>query len=264
MSRPSAARVYDWLLGGRHYLDVDREFGERVESVWPNIRPLARYNRAFLQRAVRDSVSAGISQFLDIGSGMPTEGAVHDIALAEDADAHIVYVDHDPVACTMSRFIVDQEGAPDRVAVVQGDLRRPDAILDHPDTLRLLDREAPVCLLMVAVVPFLAPQDQPAELIARFRDQLAPGSRLVLSHLACDQAPPEEARRVMDICRAYQDANNPLYCRDRVEIAGLFDGWDMIKPGVVFLPDWPDIHPADRGDVARTLAWCGVGQRPPR
>jgi hypothetical protein len=257
---PNAARMYDWYLGGGHNFEVDREFGRRVEAIWPNIKPVARHNRAFLQRVVKDSLDAGIRQFLDIGSGVPTAGNVHEVSADTQPPARVVYVDYETVAFTAGQVLLEEQGMSERAAVVQEDLRSPDAVLDHPETRRLLNFDEPVCLLTVALLHFVSDADHPREILAAYRDRLAPGSRLALTHIACDAAPPEEREQVLAFCDAYQDTSNPLYCRDRAEVTDLFDGWDLLDPGVVFIPDWRAITPPDPADTARPLAWCGVGE----
>jgi SAM-dependent methyltransferase len=259
-TKPNAARMYDWYLGGAHNFQVDREFGRRVEAIWPNIKPVARHNRAFLQRVVQDSLNAGIRQFLDIGSGMPTVGNVHEVSADAQPTAHVVYVDYEPVAFASGQLLLEEQRALGRAAIVQEDLRNPEAILDHPETRRLLNLQEPVCLLTVALLHFISDDDRPHKILAAFRDRLAPGSRLALTHIACDEAPPVERERVLAFCRAYQDTSNPLYCRGRAAITEFFSGWELLDPGVVFLPDWRPSAPPDPSDTARPLAWCGVGE----
>jgi SAM-dependent methyltransferase len=259
-TKPNAARMYDWYLGGGHNFEVDRDFGRRVEAIWPNIKPVARHNRAFLQRVVRDSLDAGIRQFLDIGSGVPTAGNVHEVCAHADPPAHVVYVDYEPVAFAAGQVLLEEQQAGDHATIIQEDLREPQAILDHPQTRRLLNFDEPVCLLTVALFHFVSDADRPTELLAAYRDRLAPGSRLALTHIACDEAPRAEREQVLAFCDAYKDTSNPLYCRDRAEVTGLFDGWDLLDPGVVFIPDWRPDNPPDPSDTARPLAWCGVGE----
>lgn len=257
---PNAARMYDWYLGGAHNFEVDREFGRRVEAIWPNIKPVARHNRAFLQRAVRDSLDAGIRQFLDIGSGVPTVGNVHEVCADAEPPAHVVYVDYEPVAFSAAQMLLEEQQVGHRATVIQEDLREPKAILEHPETVRLLNFDEPICLLTVALFHFVSDADRPGDILAAYRDRLAPGSRLALTHIACDEAPPAERDQVLAFCEAYQDTSNPLYCRDRAEVAALFDGWHLLEPGVVFIPDWRPTTPPDPNDTARPLAWCGVGE----
>lgn len=259
-TKPNAARMYDWYLGGGHNFPVDREFGRHVEAIWPNIKPVARHNRAFLQRVVKDSLAAGIRQFLDIGSGVPTAGNVHEVSADARPPAHVVYVDYEPVAFAAGQLLLEEQRAGHRATVIQEDLREPAAILDHPETRRLLNLDEPVCLLTVALFHFISDADRPREILAAYRDRLPAGSRLALTHIACDEAPPAERERVLAFCEAYKDTSNPLYCRDRAQVTAFFDGWDLLEPGVVFIPDWRPSAPPDHSDTARPLAWCGVGE----
>ncbi|HEY2701241.1 MAG TPA: SAM-dependent methyltransferase [Pseudonocardiaceae bacterium] len=259
-TKPNAARMYDWYLGGGHNFEVDREFGRRVEAIWPNIKPVAKHNRAFMQRVVKDSIEAGIRQFIDIGSGVPTVGNVHEITSDADPIARVVYVDYEPVAFAAGQVLLEEQQAGHRATVIQEDLREPDAILNHPETQRLINFDEPVCLLTVALFHFVSEADKPGEILASYREALAPGSRLGLTHIACDEADPEERDRVLNFCEAYKDTSNPLYSRDKAEVTAFFDGWDVLEPGVVFLPDWRPYSPPDLTDTARKLAWCGVGE----
>jgi hypothetical protein len=259
-TKPNAARMYDWYLGGGHNFEVDREFGRRVEAIWPNIKPVAKHNRAFMQRVVRDSIEAGIRQFIDIGSGVPTVGNVHEITSEADPVARVVYVDYEPVAFAAGQVLLEEQKAGHRATVIQEDLREPEAILNHPETRRLINFDEPVCLLTVALFHFISEADRPKEILARYREALAPGSRLALTHIACDEADPEERDRVLNFCAAYKDTSNPLYSRDKAEVTAFFDGWDLLEPGIVFLPDWRPYTAPDLTDTARKLAWCGVGE----
>ncbi|MGH3626511.1 MAG: SAM-dependent methyltransferase, partial [Sciscionella sp.] len=253
--------IYDWYLGGAHNFEPDRQFGRKAERIWPQIRPVSRNNRAFMQRVIWEASEDGITQFLDIGSGVPTVGNVHEVALRRNPDARVVYVDYEPVAFASGTIMLNEQDLAERATIIQRDLRVPEAILDHPATNRILDLSQPVCLLMTATLHFIAPQDHPSTLIARFRDRLAPGSWFAVSHLACDAVGPAEAEEVIRFAEAYQETSNPLYIRDREEIATWFAGFELLDPGVVFLPDWrPDHKVADT--AARPLAWCGAGRKP--
>jgi hypothetical protein len=259
---PNASRLYDWYLGGAYNFEEDRAFGRRLERIWPNIKPVARHNRAFLRNVVRDSLLAGVRQFLDLGSGVPTSGAVHEISDAARLPARVVHVDRDPVACAAGRIVIEGRDAGDHVAIIEHDLRDPDGVLGHPETRRLLDLSEPVCLLAVAVLHFVPDTDRPHDVLAGYRHRLTAGSRLALSHIAGDAAPAAERARMSAFCDAYKNTGTPLYRRDRDEVAGLFQGWRLLEPGVVFLPDWRPASPADAADPARPSAWCGVGELP--
>ncbi|HJP75239.1 MAG TPA: SAM-dependent methyltransferase [Pseudonocardiaceae bacterium] len=230
---PSAARVYDWYLGGANNFEVDREFGRKVEEAMPSVRAIAAANRAFLHRAVRYLADHGIRQFLDLGSGIPTVGNVHEIAQQVYPGAKVVYVDHEPVACNYAKDLLrDNEFA----TVVQADIRDPDTVLGHSETRQLLDFSQPVGLLLIAVLPFVA--DDPAPLLARYREPLVSGSYLAITQSSLDGAPEEflaQARRSLD---SYGDAGQQVTTRTKAEISSWFDDLDLIAPGVVPMPEW--------------------------
>ena len=262
LNTPSVARIYDWYLGGANNLDVDRKFGEQVEKILPTIKPLARNNRAFLRRVVKEALQKGITQFLDIGSGIPTVGNVHEVAFEANPLARVVYVDYEPIAFEHATLLLQEQNVTNQATIIQEDLRHPEKILNHPDTTRLIDFTQPVCMLMVALLHFIGPEAHPTELISRFRQQLAPGSWFAMSHLASDQAPAEQADQVEQFAEAYRKkATEPLYVRSHAEVTELFTGWELLEPGVVFLPDWRPEDPNREGTLADQLAWCGVGQK---
>lgn len=231
LSRPSAARVYDYYLGGAHNFAADREMAEQAIAMWPDLPLIMQANRAFLRRAVRFCVAAGIRQFLDLGSGIPTAGNVHEVARAAAPDARVVYADIDPVAVTHSRTILKDDP---RTAVVQADLRRPDLLLERPEVTGLLDFSRPVAVMMVAVLHFVPDTDDPAAIVAGYRDAVAPGSFLVMSH-ATHEGQPARADEHQEL---YQRTATPMSMRSRTEVRALFDGLELVDPGVVYLPLW--------------------------
>ncbi|WP_410623876.1 SAM-dependent methyltransferase [Amycolatopsis sp. cmx-8-4] len=250
---PSAARVYDWLLGGSHNFDADRVVGERVMAVLPSGRQVAASNRAFLRRAVRYMIDRGVTQFLDLGSGIPTVGNVHEVAQALDPACRVVYVDYDEVAVAHSRLIL--EGNRDAV-VVEADLCRPRTVLTDPAVRALLDFDRPIGLLMVAVFHFVPDDLRPAEIVADYRAALPTGSFVALSHLTADHAPREMAA----VADAMRHSRDPMYFRPYSEVAALFDGLELVEPGVVSAPLWhpePGIRDAEPDDV-----YAGVGRKP--
>jgi SAM-dependent methyltransferase len=251
-NRPCAARIYDRFLGGTHNFAADRAVADRAIELVPELPRVMRANRAFLQRAVRFATAAGITQFLDVGSGIPTEGNVHDVACAAQPDARVVYVDLEPSAVLLAREIL---GAHPRALAVQGDLRRPDAIFADADLRRLLDLGQPVCLLMVAVLHFIPDGPALTAALRRYHEVLAPGSLLVISH-GTSSARPGKLDRVADL---YSRTGTPLVLRDRDRIAGLFDGWEPVPPGVVYGPEWrPDPADAPVEDPASYITLVGV------
>ncbi len=228
---PSIARVYDYWIGGTHNFPVDRELAEKVSRGNPELVRTLRANRAFLRRSVRELSALGIRQFLDIGSGIPAEGNVHDVALSAHPDSKVVYVDIDPVAVAHGRAILADEP---RAAVFQGDLYQAEEILQAPETKELIDFSEPVALILAAVLHFVPDTDSPLELIGRYTERLAPGSFLVISHAGADEVPqavPEAAER-------YQDAVSQVIWRSRQELTALFAGHQLIAPGVVRAPQW--------------------------
>jgi SAM-dependent methyltransferase len=259
VSRPAAARAYDFFLGGRSNFEADREFGRQVLDQVPFVADFARNNRAFLRRAVNWLTQRGIDQFLDIGSGIPTVGNVHEIAQQRNPEARTVYVDYEPVAVAHSTTILDEiDPRRERTDVLQADLRSPSDILDHTITRNLLDFERPIGLLIVATLHFIGPGDRPRELIAAYRDALPSGSHLVLSHLTLDGVPERMQEQGRALEALYAGTPNPGYFRGREEFTALFGGFDVVDPGIVWAPEW---HPdqAHEIDPASTATLTGVG-----
>jgi SAM-dependent methyltransferase len=250
---PSAARVYDYLLGGGHNFAVDRAVGERVLRAQPNGRQIAASNRAFLRRAVMYMVAQGITQFLDLGSGIPTVGNVHEVAQRTNPACRVVYVDYDEVAVAHSKLLLTGN---DNAAVVSADLRRPKTVLSAPGTKRLLDFNQPLGLLMVAVFHFVPDESNPAQIVASYRDVLAPGSLLALSHLTADQMPDEMAQ----VVEAMKHSRDPMYFRSYDEVAVLFEGFDLVEPGLVSAPQWRP-EPLAR-DPQQEGVYAGIGRKP--
>lgn len=254
---PSAARAYDYLLGGCHNFGADRAFANQLHQVVPWLPNIARLNRSFLRRAVKYMLSQGIRQFLDLGSGIPTVGNVHEIAQQAVPDARVVYVDYEPVAYQHAQaLLADNPYA----TIIEADIREPEAILNHPETQRLLDFSAPLGLLMVGVLLFIGPQDRPGDLVREFRRPLVPGSLLAISHIADEDAPPERKAEVATLVAAYADASEHVYVRTREEIASWFEGMEMVEPGLTYLPDWRPENDAEQNDPARQLGYGGVAR----
>jgi hypothetical protein len=255
LTRPSAARVYDYYLGGSHNFEVDREMARRAIDMWPELPQIMQANRSFLRRAVRFCVGQGITQFLDLGSGIPTVGNVHEVARAVAPDARVVYVDIDPVAVAHSRAILAGD---DRTVVVHADFADVDAVIGDPATRRLLDLSQPVAVLMVALLHFVPAEAEPAATIARYREALAPGSHVVVSH-ATHEGRPDQADSHAAL---YRRTGTPMTMRSRREVGALLDGFDLVDPGLVFLPQWrpePDSPAHERPEQFTGLA--AVGRR---
>jgi hypothetical protein len=255
--RANVARMYDYLLGGTHNFAADRDAARALTAIVPTARDAARANRAFLGRAVRFLADAGIRQFLDIGSGVPTQGNVHEVAREVAPESRVVYVDTDPVAIAHSRSILAGD---DTATIVEGDLREPEAILDHPGARRLIDFEEPVGLLLVAVVQFIRDEENPGDLVKRLTRPLVSGSCLTISHGTSD---PQSASAVKAIRRLYTRASAPAIPRGHAEISGFFDGFDLVDPGLVFVPQWrPDGPGPFTDEPERSLVYGGVGHKP--
>lgn len=252
---PSVSRIYDYFLGGSHNFEVDREAARVAIKALPGIPKIGQANRAVMRRAVRFAVEQGVTQFLDIGSGIPTFGNVHEVAQAASPGARVVYVDNDPVAVAHSRAVL--QGNTD-ATIAAADLRDPQSILDNPETRRLLDLDQPVALMLVAVVHFLDDEDRPAELIATLRDALAPGSVMVITHATMEGGPMPAGQR--GVQAVYKRTATPLIMRTRAELEPFFDGFELVDPGVVPLPFWrPDTPPSEDDDPAVLHGLAGVG-----
>ncbi|MGW0763561.1 SAM-dependent methyltransferase [Streptomyces sp. NPDC002814] len=257
ISVPSVSRIYDFYLGGSHNFEVDREAARKAMEFMPGLPKIMQANRAFMRRAVRFAADEGITQFLDIGSGIPTFGNVHEVARAASPGAHVVYVDHDPVAVAHSQAVL--EGSTD-TDVVAADLRKPQEILAAPQVRRLIDLNRPVALLLVAILHFVEDADDPYGAVAELRDALAPGSLLILTH-ASYEGIPLPAERAEGTVGVYKDIRNPLIMRSRDEIAQFFEGYDMVEPGLVAMPRWrPDTAPEDEDPYAFS-GFAGVGRK---
>jgi S-adenosyl methyltransferase len=248
---PIDARVYDYALGGKDNYAVDRMLAHRVLSVAPETRHVAAENNRFTRRAVRRLLAAGVHQFLDIGCGLPKRGRIHDLAGPE---ARVVYVDYDPVAVTHHEATLPA-GSPS-AAVLHADARRPDRILHHPLVTSVIDFDRPVALLFTMVLHLMSDEEDPAGIVRRFRAAVAPGSHLVLSHPTYEGRPPAAAR---GICDVFAELREPLALRGRDAIARLFDGFELLDPGLVLAPDWCPDRPY-RAPSGWLLA--GVGRRP--
>jgi hypothetical protein len=247
---PNAARMYDYHLGGSHNFAADRAAAERTKAAMPWVAHAARANRNFLRRAVRFCQQEGIDQFLDLGSGIPTVGNVHEVARVGDPLARVAYVDNEPVTVASCQALL----AGDPLATITAvDMRDPDAVFAAPGVRDLLDLSRPVALLTVAVLHFIPDSDDPAGLVEAYRSRLTPGSFHALSHVTADHDPEAAAGATA----SYQKTATPVTARTRDEVLGLLGGTELVEPGVVDATDWrPDdtIGPEHRG------FWAGIGR----
>jgi hypothetical protein len=252
---PSAARLYDYLLGGGHNFAADRELAERFLTAQPNARNIARHNRAFLRRAVLFMIESGIRQFLDLGSGIPTVGNVHEIAQKADPACRVVYVDYEEVAVAHSQLLLADNPL---ATIVEADFTDPHAVLDAPETRDLLDFSQPIGVLTAGVFHFVSPEKHPDRVVAAYRDAVASGSYLAISQFTADLM-PEEMAKVVAVMKHSRD---PMYPRSRDEITALFEGFEIVPPGVVVTALWrPDSADQPDGDPQRSGIYAGVGRK---
>lgn len=259
LERPSASRVYDYLLGGSHNVQVDRDFAEQMLKLAPEAAEAAHANRAFLRRAVQSLVDDGIRQFLDIGSGIPTRGNVHEVAHRYASDSRVVYVDIDPIAVAHANQILTRQPG---TAAIQGDLRQPAAILNHPKVREVLDFDRPIGLLLVAVLHFVPDSQDPGRAVAALRAAVPPGSQLVISHAAW---PADVSPAALEARESYDQTRTSLILRTADAVAAYFDGWPLKAPGLVTVANWrPEERAAESSmRTDRLPALAGVGVKSP-
>jgi O-methyltransferase involved in polyketide biosynthesis len=254
---PSAARIYDYLLGGFYNFEVDRAVAQKITEALPDMPLFMRANRAFLRRVVRFLAEQGIDQFLDLGSGIPTVGNVHEVAQQANPSACVVYVDNEPVAVNHSRTILEGNS---KATVIQADIRQPEVILGHPETRRLLDFNRPTAVLLLSVLLFL--NDEEAYRVVRYvRDALVPDSYIAISHPTDDKTPPEQSERAEKL---YAAIGAPVRVRSYNEVERFFDGLELVEPGLVHIPLWRPEGPDDLflRNPELSAYYAGVGRKP--
>ncbi|GAA2454300.1 SAM-dependent methyltransferase [Actinomadura vinacea] len=252
-SVPNIARMYDYYLGGKDHYEADRARGDEAIAADPTLLTLIRENRAFLGRAVRYLAAQGIDQFLDIGTGLPTQQNVHQIAQSVNPDARTVYVDYDKQVVVHGRALLAGSGG---TRMIQADLRRPQEILEHPE-MELLDFSRPVALLLVATLHFIPDEDDPPGIMKVLRDALAPGSHLALTHASSDGV-PEVVAKVVEV---YKRTSAPGTPRTREQVTGLFGDFELADPGVVWAPLWRPERPVSMEEAQRIWFYSGVGRK---
>lgn len=254
ISKPSAARVWDYFLDGAHNFVVDRQVAAEAIRFKPDLPELARAVRVFLRRSVRVMAQAGIEQFIDVGAGLPTVGNVHEVAANVNPRARVVYIDRDPVAVAHARAILTGN---DQVAAVAGDVREPAAFLDAPEVSRLIDFDRPVGLLLCAVLHFIGDDADPASCVATLTDRLVPGSYLMIQHATHD-AQPANTIQMLEYWNS--QSPEPMTWRTHAEIAAFFHGFTLIEPGLVELTGWLNDEPSG-ADPARFASYAGIGRK---
>jgi hypothetical protein len=257
-TKPHAARMYDYYLDGKDHFAADQRTAQKAMQSWGAVRTAVRENRAFLGRAVRYLVSeAGIRQFLDIGTGLPSANNVHEVAQAAAPESRVVYADNDPIVLSHARVLLDS--APQgRTAYIDADLREPEKILASPAVGKTLDLSRPVALMLVAVLHFLTDADDPARIVATLLDALPAGSYLVASHVT----PEHDPDGVGGLERTYRLGGVPAQARTAGDFAALaFRGLEMIDPGVVLVSEWRPQGSGPRPSAADVSWYGGIGRK---
>ena len=256
-TRPNVARMYDYYLGGKDNFGPDRVAAEKVLALVPGLRRAAQENRRFLRRVVRFlAAEAGISQFLDIGVGLPTQGAVHQVAREVNPEVRVVYADYDPVVVSHGQALL---AVSDLSIMVQADLRRPAELLARPEVRAHLDFGRPVAIGLFAILHFLPDADDPAGIVACLRDAVAPGSYLAISHIGTDFFPDKSA--LAQAVAVYEKASERVWPRSRDQVLSFFDGFELLEPGLVPKHQW---RPVTGSAAAGTpnIQWGAVGRKP--
>jgi len=255
VTTPNIARMYDYFLGGKDHFATDREAADKLLAMMPSLPLIARDNRAFVRRVVRFlAAEQGIRQFIDVGAGLPTRGNVHEVARGTVPDARVVYVDNDPVVCCHGRALL----ADAATQFIEADLRRPDEVVNHPLARALIDFAEPLALMLTSVLHFVPDDDEVRAVIAQFREVMAPGSCLVVSHGTLETGPDDPRARLSS--EVYSGASAPLALRSVESVRSLFDGFELIEPGLVWISQWrPDMF-GGVGPATETLRG-GVGRK---
>lgn len=263
VSRPSPARMYDYMLGGTHNFQVDRDATHEFRAQFPDLEDAAWANRGFHGRAARwMAITGGVEQFIDIGSGLPTQSNTHQVLHAVIPSARVAYVDNDPMVLATAQQLLTDDGT---TAVIPADLRDPEALLGNQDLRRLIDFDRPVGLLMTAVMQFVNDSYDPWGLVARYVSAIAPDSYLALSHITGDKIPP---RSVATGVQVYTRASESAYPRSKAEIERFFDGLEIVppypgaSPAVCHVGVWGSEDPDSADSDGSRVFWCGVARKP--
>ncbi|ONI81232.1 hypothetical protein ALI144C_22130 [Actinosynnema sp. ALI-1.44] len=259
---PNASRMYDYYLGGAMNFTADRELAERAKTVLPCTPSLARLNRSWLRRVVDTCLDEGIDQFLDLGSGIPTVGNVHEIVQRRAPQGRVVYVDYDATAVTHARKLLQGN---EYAGIVHADIRDPGSVLRAPETRRLLDFGRPIGLLMVGILLYVGPEYDPGGLVATYRDACAPGSLVPISVITTKLVAgkdPVTHKQVLDLISVYADASEQINDWSEADLVCWFSGMDLLAPGITLLSEWrPDgALEADNSSEARLLGIGGMGR----
>jgi S-adenosyl methyltransferase len=255
IGQPSTARMYDYILGGGHNLEADRALIDSMLAAQPEMRRFAVVNRAFLRRAVLFMISSGVRQFLDLGSGIPTVGNVHEVAESVDPNCRVVYVDNEPVAVAHSEMVL---AGNDHAVILQADITEPTVVLNAPETRKTLDFDQPIGVLAITIGHHLGPERDPHGVFARYREAIVPGSMVAITHAAEEFA----TDRTAESGRLGRRTNLNFYLRDRAEILGLFGDFALVEPGLVPSSQWrPDRGDDVAVDPVQDGFYAGIGRK---
>jgi hypothetical protein len=257
ITTPNVARMYDYYLGGKDNFAADREAAEKVLALVPGLRRAVQENRRFLRRVVRFlAAEAGVTQFLDIGVGLPTQGAVHEVAREVGPGVRVAYVDYDPVVVAHGQALL---AVGDLSVMVRADVRRPAELLAHPDLQAHLDLSKPVAITLFATLHFLPDADDPAGIVGCLRDAVASGSYLAVSHIGTEFFPDKDA--LARAVQVYEKASERVWPRSREQILGFFDGFELLEPGMVPKHQWRPVTGEAPADIPN-IQWGAVGRKP--
>ena len=254
---PSIARMYDYYLGGKDNFAVDRAAAGKLLAIAPEIAEISRQNRAFLGRVVRFLTEAGVRQFIDIGTGLPTQNNVHQVAQLYAPEARVVYVDNDPIVLAHARALLADNP---QTAVIDADLLQPDTILDHPVIQQHIDFDRPVAFLLIAILHFFADDDRPYDIVARFRDALPSGGYLAISHVV-SEVNPQAIDAAQEVYRSFLRRSGDAR-RTRADILRFFDDFELAGPGLVYVSDWRPDGTAPTADEKEAWIVGGVARKP--
>ncbi len=257
LDKPSVARVYDYMLGGYHNFEIDRAMGEKLLEIYPQSRLVAQALRACLRRMVSFLAEQGIDQFIDVGSGIPTVGNVHEVAQKVNPATHVVYVDIDPIAVAHSQAMLQDD--PNATAI-WGDAHQPDQILNRPEVQSLIDFSRPAAVLFLGMLQYVPEDDQAYNAVSTFRRALASGSYIAISHGLRDTA-PECTEQVQELSARTPTPSN---YRTRPQVQQFFERLELVEPGLVYIPLW---RPEGSDDVLfdqpeQCMTWGGIGRKP--
>jgi len=258
LDRPSVARIYDYMLGGYHNFEVDRKAYDWFAGIFPDVALTARINRAFLRRAATFVARQGIDQFIDLGSGIPTVGNVHEIMREVNPGTRGVYVDIEPVAIAHAEMLLADEAG---VGAILADVRRPQNILEHPRTRELVDFSRPVGLFAVALLHYITDDDEAEQVIQAFKAAVPSGSYMVAGVWTYDDAPREVMEKYAEMTKTLPTPGAP---RPREKVLKYFEGFDLVEPGLVHSPSWRPDGPGDPAfdEPGRSVTWVGVARKP--